>query len=433
MFDRRWSALALTLILLGVMLETPALLILSAFMLTVGPITRRWSRGALQGVVYRRRLDRDRAFPGESLELTLEVENNKLMPVAWLRILDNFPTALAPTDSDVIAPSHEPTRGLLISVLRLRWYERVTRRYALQCERRGLYALGPVSLYSGDIFSLFETSRRQPSRQRVLVYPRVVPLKELGIPAKEPFGNVRTRRRLFEDPSRIMGARDYQPQDGFRHIHWKATARHNQLQTKVYEPTVAPKIVICLNIATFAQPWQGIRPDLLEHAIVVAASLASHGVEAKCSVGLLVNGAMPHADQSLRVLPGRSPTQLARILEMLAAVSPFVTCSIERLLREQSPHLPWGATLVIVTSVITDELYESLSQLQRAGRRLVLVAVGEQPPQVPAGLKRAHDADDRGLLVHHVPPSQTGVVIDDKGDEIEAAPDFRRPASQEVR
>lgn len=433
MFDRRWVALALTLILLGAWLGTIALVVLSAFMLVIGPIARRWSQTSLRGVTWRRKLNRQRAFPGENLELTVEVENNKLMPIAWLKILDNFPAQLAPTEPDVIAPSHKAGYGTLVSVLRLRWYERVARRYTLVCRKRGIYALGPVSFYSGDIFSLYETSSRDDSRDWVLVYPQIVSLEDLGIPSQAPFGDIRSRRRLFEDPNRIMGARDYQPQDGFRHIHWKATARHNRLQTKVYEPTVDPKMMICLNIATFAQPWQGIRVELLEHAIIVAASLANYAVESKCSVGLLVNGAMPHADQSLKILPGRSVTQLAKILETLAAVSPFVTTSIEHLLLDHSPRLPWGATLVVVTSIITDELCETISQLQRAGRHMVLVAVGDEPPHISPKFWRELRSGSRPLVVHYVSPSRTGTVLEYQGDVMPSSLDFRRPPAKTDR
>jgi uncharacterized protein (DUF58 family) len=198
-----------------------------------------------------------------------------------------------------------------------------------------------------------------------------------------------------------MGCRDHRPYDSFRHIHWKATARQGELKVKVYEPTVSLSVVICLNVATFAHPWQGVRPELLEHAIVVAASLADYAVKQEYIVGMVANGAMPHADQPLKVLPSRSPDQLTRILEVLAGVTPFATTSIARLLRDESPNLPWGATLVVVTAVVTDELRATLARLREAGRRLVLVAVDYELPKPPSG-----------VLCHHVPLSRSTYVIE---------------------
>jgi uncharacterized protein (DUF58 family) len=395
-FDRRWIVLAFALILLGVLLNAPALSVISAFILVLFPVAHFWNRRALRGVTYERQLSHTRGFPGETLRMAVRITNGKFLPVAWLRVQDEFPTAVAPVDVDsgeiLLAPSHEPERGFLVSLLSLRWYERVRRHYTLRCQRRGVYALGPVHYQSGDLFSLFHTERSERDGRRVIVYPRVVPLRELGMPARAPFGETRAPRQLFQDPSRFMGCRDHQPYDSFRHIHWKATARQGELKVKVYEPMINLSVVICLNVATLAQPWQGIRPELLEHAIVVSASLASYAIEREYIVGLLANGAMPHADQPLKVLPGRSPDQLAHILEVLAGVTPFATGSIERLLRDESPDMPWGATLVVVTAVVTDELRATLARLREAGRRMVLVSVDEELPRPP-----------QGVMCHHIP------------------------------
>jgi uncharacterized protein (DUF58 family) len=349
-FDRRWIVLAFALILLGVLLNAPALSVISAFILVLFPVAHFWNRRALRGVTYERQLSHTRGFPGETLRMAVRITNGKFLPVAWLRVQDEFPTAVAPVDVDsgeiLLAPSHEPERGFLVSLLSLRWYERVRRHYTLRCQRRGVYALGPVHYQSGDLFSLFHTERSERDGRRVIVYPRVVPLRELGMPARAPFGETRAPRQLFQDPSRFMGCRDHQPYDSFRHIHWKATARQGELKVKVYEYIV----------------------------------------------GLLANGAMPHADQPLKVLPGRSPDQLAHILEVLAGVTPFATGSIERLLRDESPDMPWGATLVVVTAVVTDELRATLARLREAGRRMVLVSVDEELPRPP-----------QGVMCHHIP------------------------------
>lgn len=417
--DHRWILLALFLILLGVLLRAPALTVISSFLLILFPVAQWWNRQALRGVTYERELSHLRAFPGETVQLTVQIGNRKLLPVPWLRIHDEFPQAVSPiaveSGESLLAPSYEEERGFLVSLLSLRWYERVRRHYTLRCNQRGVFTLGPVRYYSGDLFSLYRCERDERRAERVIVYPEVVPLRQLGIPAKAPFGETYVPRQLFRDPSRIMGCRDHRPYDGFRHIHWKATARQGELKIKVYEPRVSLSVVICLNVATFAHPWQGVRPELLEHAIVVAASLADYAVNRKYIIGLVANGAMPHADQPLKVLPGRSPDQLARILEVLAGVTPFATASIERTLRDESPHLPWGATLVVVTAVVTDELRATITRLREAGRRLVLVGVDHESPEPPPG-----------VLCHHVPPGRSGQGI---------APltvDFRRPADVAV-
>ena len=80
--------------------------------------------------------------------------------------------------------------------------------------------------------------------------PDSLPIEELGLPPKDPFGETKARQRMFEDPSRTIGVRDHQAEDGFRRIHWKATARHQRMLSRVYEPSQEPQMLIFLNIST---------------------------------------------------------------------------------------------------------------------------------------------------------------------------------------
>jgi hypothetical protein len=71
---------------------------------------------------------------------------------------------------------------------------------------------------------------------------------------------------------------------------------------------------------------------------------------------------------------------LSRVLEALAVVTPVATQSIAQLLTHESPRLPWGATLVVVTANVNDELNSTLLRLHDAGRRLVLISLAAEPP-----------------------------------------------------
>jgi hypothetical protein len=105
---------------------------------------------------------------------------------------------------------------------------------------------------------------------------------------------------------------------------------------------------------------------------------------------LIANGTWPDSDQRLKILPGRDPDQLRNVLEALAAVSYFVTAPIETLLRRESPNLPWGATLIVVTPLVTHHLLGEMTRLERAGRRLALVALDEnwEPQPLPGIIVR---------------------------------------------
>ncbi len=374
MFNDAWIALALVFGLLGVLFRQDALVIMSTVLLTVIAVAWLWNRYVLRGVVYRRELSERRAFVGEEIVLTVRVTNGKRLPVAWLKAEDELPVAV-PLIGDTLAPSHKETVGYLVNLYSLRWHERVTRRFRLACAQRGFYTLGPVRLQASDVFGLFSASAVDEREDTLIIYPQVLPLEALGLPPKDPFGNAKAEEPLFADPSRAVGVRDHQPYDGQKHIHWKASARQQRLQVKVYEPTTSPQWILFLNVNTLPEPLQGSDPVLLEQVVSVAASIASFAVEQKHMVGLLANGSLPRSDQPLKVLPSRSPDHLMHMLEALAAVTAFSTSRIERLLETESPKLPWGATLVVITGILSESLMASLLGLRAAGRKVALVAV----------------------------------------------------------
>ncbi len=376
MFNETWGALAILLVILGLLLQQESLFALAAFLLAMSPLAWLWNHWSAQRLRYRRSFATSHAFAGETITFNIEIANDKWLPLPWVRIDDRFPEAMSPTER-ALAASSLPKAGLLVHLASLGSHEQVRWTYHLHCPQRGFYFFGPARLRTGDIFGLFGQDIQAVQTDRLVVYPQIRPLKELGLPAKSPFGDQAVQSFIFDDPSRAIGARDYHPGDPLKRIHWKATASQQRMQVRVFERTRSRQVVVFLNVATFEKHWHGVDPQLLEAVIRVAASLAYHAFTQHRPVGLIANGSLPRSDQPIRVLPGRDPGQMRRLLEALAAVTSFPTSSMAALLALESPRLPWGATLVVVTAVVQDALVATLTGLHNAGRPVVLVSLDE--------------------------------------------------------
>jgi uncharacterized protein (DUF58 family) len=387
---KRWLPLFVVGIFLGVILRVSFLVTFILMLLLVLALATWWQRRSLDGVNYRRQPFYRRAFPGEKVPLQIEIENRKLLPLTWLRVQDPWPKSVGPEGEDILAPTHLPDQGLLTNVFSLRWYERAKREYSLKFRKRGVFAVGPAKLESGDLFGIFERSEQCEPVELLTVFPELIPFNDLQLPADDPFGDRRSRRRLYEDQNQPIGVRDYLPEDSFRQVHWPATAHTGQLQVKVYQPVSANIMVVCLNVSTFARHWEGTNPELLEHVIKVAATLVTRGIEDGYRVGLIANGCLAHADQPFRIPPGRSPKQLSSLLEALAGVTPVVTGPFENFLIKQVPRVSYGATLLIVTAVTNPELFETLVQLKHHGRQITLLSFAEKAPEEVPGIRTFH-------------------------------------------
>lgn len=401
-FSSAWIALGLILTIGGLLLNSSFLLAAALSLFSVSAVAWIWNRLALFGVEYRRQFGEIRAFQGETVELTLEVRNRKPLPITWLQVVDVFPAVL-PVDDQQVSTNRATNQGEFTSFWSLGAFGRVTRQFRVTCIQRGFHNYGPASVSSGDAFGLFSAGGVLPDHQRLIVYPRIYTASELGLPAKNPFGERLAERLLVEDPLRTAGIREWRPSDGIQRVHWKATARHQSLLSRLYEASQEPQVMVFLNVATMERHWLGHYPELMERTISVAASLAVLCAEMRLPVGLAANGFLPGSDQPLRLLPGRSPEQIVRVMELLAAVTAFATEPIEDLLLREARRLPWGATLLVVTAIAHDGLIASLAELQHAGRKVVLFTLAERPPeqQIP------------GMLVYHLPSLVDDLVAPD--------------------
>jgi uncharacterized protein (DUF58 family) len=375
---------------IGLVLRLPYIISLSATLVVLLGLAAWWQRRSLDGVKYQRRFHYTRAFPGEEFPVRIEIENNKLLPLTWLRIEDPWPRPVGPSDENVLAPSHAQEVGFLTHAFSLRWYERSKRNYMLTFRKRGIYKVGPAKMESGDLFGIYERQGSAAGVEALTVFPSLAPIEDLHLPPENPFGEQRSRRRLFEDPNRPMGVRDYHPEDGFRRVHWPATARTGQLQVKVYQPTSAQVMVLCLNVSTYHRYWEGVYPALLERLLSLAARLVTEAVQDGYRVGMISNGCLSNSDQPFRIPPGRTPGQLAHLLQALAGVTPMVVAPFERFLLREVPHITYGASLLVLTAVTSPELMETLASLKRHERQLSLISLAEQPPPRLPGMRAVH-------------------------------------------
>lgn len=384
-----WYLVGLMLLLVGVTRHN--LLLLMALLLALaGGASFLWNQYCLAGVSYQRRFGSTHLFQGEETDFFVEIVNAKPLPLAWLRAVDDFPA-----DVELLAgelyPSPVPRRRLLVNILSLRWYERVTRRYRLRGVRRGVWEFGPVWIAAGDIFGFSVKREALEETHTVVVYPKIVPLTALGLPRWHPFGDAKTPRRVIQDPLRLVGAREYMPGDSFRHVHWKATARRHSLQTKVFEPSGAQPLAIFVNIRTSESIIEGLDRALQDFAITAAASIAHWAWEEGHPVGLYVNSTIGRGGERIRIPPSSRPEQFLYILEALARLQSLGPWTIAKVLEVEKTTLRYGTTVVVVTPTIDDPLRRALMDLQRREYGLVLVALGKANLDVPlAGVEYYH-------------------------------------------
>ncbi|MER2599947.1 MAG: DUF58 domain-containing protein [Caldilineales bacterium] len=327
----------------------------------------RWATPRVMQRLQIRRRFSDHAFIGETLTVTLEVENTSRLPLGWLRLIEALPADLAMHTHINQAHTLRPRQTL-------------TLHYDLHCTRRGYFTVGPLQASGGDFFGFAPAETRSTTAQSLTVYPRIVPLGPLALPARLPFGTVASHKRLFADPARPRGVRAYQTGDSLRHIHWTASAHSDELLVRQYAPAISLQSMILLNLRTADYERQR-RSSTSEWGIELAASLAAALGQMRQAVGLAVLGRDPLAEQPSggtaaywQILPRPGRAQLMKVLETLARAAlieetqPFVLWA-----QAIAAPLAWGTTVLVITPSGDEATCYGLHRLVRAGLNVNLL------------------------------------------------------------
>jgi uncharacterized protein (DUF58 family) len=367
-------------ILLGILIfaafkQMVPLLASTAFLLVLFSLPRFWSHYALRGLSGKISINHDRAFPGEEIELAFEL-TNKGLPLPWLETEMELPHRLVTGKRPASSYTWE----------RLRWVtalsrgQTITWKHTVEAKARGDYRLGPLRLRSGDMFGLFPKELVLPHFQSLLVYPRILPINKLNLPLRALLGEKNTPRSIYEDISRVAGARDYRYDDSFKHIHWKASAAHSKLQTRQYESSTSLSLLLIFDVNSFPQ-----ETEEFEYAVSTVASLAYEAEREGFAVGLVTN-----SEPEIQLPIGSGRNQLMQILEALARITAKSRVSLYQQMDRLRAIFPMEATLAVVTHTATPTLTGLAHQLDQEGHALVLISTEQEGSTITSLNRKAH-------------------------------------------
>lgn len=335
-----------------------------------------WAWSGIRWVQVHRLTRTTRAQVGKIAEERLVVSNRSPIPKLWLEVLDHS-----------TLPNHRVSR--VISPLGAR----KTFAWTVQtrCTQRGRFALGSLTLVSGDPFGLFQTSRRleEPRSSSIIVYPPTVEVPTFAPLVGVMPGGDTMRRRTPYVTTNVSGVRDYAPGDSFSRIHWPSTARTGRLVSKEFEldPTADVWLFWDLERGTQVElawadrmvmteprlPWEVssdlvLVPSTVEYGAAVVASLAKHFIERDRGVGFIAYS------QHREVIPAdRGERQLAKILETLSVIRADGRIPLAEIITAEGTHLSRNTTAVIVTPTDQRRWIGAARDLRQRGINVIAV------------------------------------------------------------
>ncbi|NNJ08965.1 DUF58 domain-containing protein [Chloroflexales bacterium ZM16-3] len=264
-------------------------------------------------------------------------------------------------------------------------YEVFSAQYHLRPLKRGDYAFGDVVLRYRGMLGTFVRQARYPTAAAVQVYPNVLELRKYDLLARKGL--------LYEQglrPARVYGQggefarlREYSPDDEFRRVSWKATARRGKPIVAEVETERSQHVICLIDTGRLMAPPLG---DIakLDYVINTALLLGYVAALKGDHVGLL-----SFADEvGVFLSPQRGRAQFQRMIEALYNVQAEAVESdhaaalsyLQRKVRRRS-------LVVLFTDLVTpDAVRPLIAHMARLSRQHLIVCVTISDPNVSAAI-----------------------------------------------
>lgn len=184
---------------------------------------------------------------------------------------------------------------------------------------RGRYAFGAVHVRGKSLLGLTWWQKRFPLPREVAVYPNLLEVEKYAYLARsdrlEQIGIRLTRVR--GQGQEFESLREYTPDDEYRHIDWKATARRHRPITRQYELERSQTMLIMVDAGRMMSAMIGDMAKL-DYALNAALMLAYVAAEKDDAVGLIT-----FADTVKAYVPPRKGRQqVGRLADSLYDLQP---------------------------------------------------------------------------------------------------------------
>jgi uncharacterized protein (DUF58 family) len=259
----------------------------------------------------------------------------------------------------------------------------VTVRYPLRVASRGAHSFGLVTLRVRGRFGLTERQRRVEVPGVVRVYPDFRQLRHAGLRARqdERRAPVKVRRRPGGE-NEFERNRPYVRGDSFRHVDWRATARHRSLITREFGQESNQNVLLLLDAGRLMSATTTGGLTAFDHAMNAALLVGQAALRHGDRVGALA------FDREVRAwLPPRGGSRSgARLIRGLYDVFPRLEEPDFALAFRHLGSRVRRRSLVVLFTTLQDEVSAGLATELVAGlaRRHVPLCVLVRDPSVDA-------------------------------------------------
>jgi len=233
---------------------------------------------------------------------------------------------------------------------------------------KGCFNIGVSEIEVQDFLGIFKLVRRNKRPLLITVYPRRIDIDSFALNTNYSFGDILNFIGIHEDTSTIKEINKYSYGDSLKKVHWKLTAKTNELMVKKYENYASASAVYIIDLKnnSFSKEDNAIIEDKhIETAIAVLKRLIYD-----CAYVNLV-----YTTEKITNIQCKSTSDFDNVYEILAKVKFDQNIKFKDIIYSQINQNINNSNIIISTSNLDCELYETLSKTKLLGYGISLIHI----------------------------------------------------------
>jgi len=259
--------------------------------------------------------------------------------------------------------------------------EKHQRQGRLTCLYRGEYKIGIDAIIIKDLFNLFSLKVPKPSTISARVYPRIIPLHSLRA-LHFPVDHKNTPLGLKEKASQPdIDLRPFLKGDDKKTVHWKATAKYQELLVRPYMELPQERTCLFLDISKIEKA-QGDSVILEDSLLEITLAILNYYGNKRIAAELIFYRDKPYH------FPVKSLADFNILYESIALLPFDSDVALGRVMKDYIKSIGNATTIIALTAQFQDSLAQALSEVAHVNVALVLAGdrEGEDLQNIKMGL-----------------------------------------------
>jgi len=303
--------------------------------------------------------DKSNAVTGEIIKISTDIENTSFLPIPYIAI-----------NTEIFSNVFWDRKSLNYITLGPR--SEATFEEQIKCEHYGFYSMDSIKVSIQDVFGIFTISKHIKSDFTIRVYPKWYDLSSIPFSSYQQTGDALKKYHMTEDFADIGGIRQYRDGDNVKRVHWKLSAKRDELLVKDFE--FSSNAQICVIMDTYKGDYaNGNDAAMLSEKVAeCAASIIYYCLNKGMHTGLMYQ-------EGEHVAIWADNTQaFPAFLDSIIMTKMDGEIPLSDLMLKDVSGILWGSTILILTPFLSNATLLTMVTLKNMGYDVRCVYFGDK-------------------------------------------------------